>query len=120
MIEIGERVPPATLKRMRDGGIESVAAPALFAGRRVVLFGVPGAFTPTCSNVHLPGFVAHALTSALPVRLAPRERLAGRRRELGAGAQARGEERGGGERAEERDDGRGEEGAAAHARPPGF
>ncbi len=55
-ITVGDRLPEVTLKRIRDG-IETVDTQALFDGRRVVLFAVPGAFTPTCSARHLPGFV---------------------------------------------------------------
>ena len=55
-IQIGERIPEVVLKRIR-GGVESVDTPSLFEGRKVVLFAVPGAFTPTCSEKHLPGFV---------------------------------------------------------------
>jgi peroxiredoxin len=60
MIEVGERIPQATLKRMGPGGIEDLSTASYFAGRRVAFFGVPGAFTTTCSNVHLPGYVARA------------------------------------------------------------
>jgi peroxiredoxin len=60
-IEVGGRMPRATVRRVGAGGaIEEVSTEAFFAGRRVALFGVPGAFTPTCSNQHLPGFVARA------------------------------------------------------------
>jgi len=55
-IQVGQQIPETTLKRIREG-IETVDTHALFAGRKVVLFGVPGAFTPTCSARHLPGFV---------------------------------------------------------------
>ncbi len=55
-ITVGDRLPEVTLKRIRDG-VETVDTPALFDGRKVVLFAVPGAFTPTCSARHLPGFV---------------------------------------------------------------
>jgi len=57
-IRVGERIPEATLKRIRDG-VETLDTLALFEGRRVVLFAVPGAFTPTCSAQHLPGFITH-------------------------------------------------------------
>ncbi len=53
-------MPEATLMVMGDKGPEPVTTGALFKGKRVVLFGVPGAFTPTCSNQHLPGFVRQA------------------------------------------------------------
>lgn len=56
-ISAGERLPDAKLKLVTPEGTKDVATSDYFAGRRVVLFGVPGAFTPTCSNNHLPGFV---------------------------------------------------------------
>ena len=55
-IQIGDRIPEVTLKRIREG-VETVDTRALFDGKKVVLFAVPGAFTPTCSERHLPGFV---------------------------------------------------------------
>ena len=57
-IQPGDRLPSATLKRVDGDSIEDTDSGALFAGRDVVLFAVPGAFTPTCSERHLPGFVA--------------------------------------------------------------
>jgi len=54
------RIPEITVQRMGAKGPENVTTSALFAGRRVVLVGVPGAWTPTCSNTHLPGFIVHA------------------------------------------------------------
>ncbi|MFW6051403.1 MAG: peroxiredoxin [Myxococcota bacterium] len=59
-IKVGDKVPSVTLKRLGDGGMEDVRTDDLFGGKKVVLFSVPGAFTPTCSNTHLPGFVAKA------------------------------------------------------------
>ncbi|SPF77522.1 peroxiredoxin [Pseudoprimorskyibacter insulae] len=56
-ISVGERLPEATLVRMGDNGPESVAVSALTAGRKVVIFAVPGAYTPTCSSAHVPSFV---------------------------------------------------------------
>jgi len=55
-IQPGDRLPEVTLKRIRDG-VETVDTHQLFDGKKVVLFAVPGAFTPTCSERHLPGFV---------------------------------------------------------------
>ena len=55
-IQVGERIPEVTLKRIREG-VETVDTTALFDGRKAVLFAVPGAFTPTCSARHLPGYV---------------------------------------------------------------
>ena len=60
MIAIGDRMPEVALKRLGTSGIEEVSTSARFRARRVALFGVPGAFTTTCSNVHLPGYVANA------------------------------------------------------------
>ncbi|RZA30983.1 MAG: peroxiredoxin [Lysobacteraceae bacterium] len=57
-IQIGDTIPEITIKRIREG-VETVDTPSLFEGRNVVLFAVPGAFTPTCSERHLPGFVQH-------------------------------------------------------------
>jgi peroxiredoxin len=57
-IQIGDRIPEVILKRIREG-VETVDTPTLFGETRAVLFGVPGAFTPTCSENHLPGFVQH-------------------------------------------------------------
>jgi peroxiredoxin len=59
-ISIGDHMPAATLKKMGASGPEELSTSEFFAGRNVVLFAVPGAFTPTCSNKHLPGFVEHA------------------------------------------------------------
>ncbi len=55
-IKIGDKIPTATLNTMRDG-IQAVTTDELFGGRKVVLFSVPGAFTPTCSAKHLPGYI---------------------------------------------------------------
>ncbi len=57
-IEIGQPIPETILKRIGEG-VETVDTLTLFEGRKAVLFGVPGAFTPTCSESHLPGYVAH-------------------------------------------------------------
>lgn len=57
-IQPGDRIPEATLQYI-DGGVHRIDTPTLFEGRKVVLFAVPGAFTPTCSERHLPGFVEH-------------------------------------------------------------
>ena len=59
-IKTGDRVPSATLKKMGEKGPENITTDAIFAGRKVVLFAVPGAFTPTCSAAHLPGYVTSA------------------------------------------------------------
>lgn len=55
-IKVGDPLPEVPLKRIRDG-VETVDTNTLFADNKLVLFAVPGAFTPTCSERHLPGFV---------------------------------------------------------------
>ncbi|MCY7313298.1 MAG: peroxiredoxin [Pseudoxanthomonas sp.] len=57
-IQTDDHIPETTLNRIREG-VETIDTPTLFDGRKVVLFAVPGAFTPTCSERHLPGFVEH-------------------------------------------------------------
>lgn len=57
-IAVGQRIPSATLNTLKDG-IQAISTDELFGGRTVVLFAVPGAFTPTCSARHLPGYVQH-------------------------------------------------------------
>ncbi|WP_448582441.1 redoxin family protein [Thermaurantiacus sp.] len=59
-IQKGDRIPSATLMKMTDAGPQPVETDALFAGRTVALFAVPGAYTPTCSAKHLPGFIEKA------------------------------------------------------------
>ncbi len=59
-IRIGDRIPSAVLSQMSEHGPQPVITTDYFTGRKVVLFSVPGAFTPTCSAHHLPGFVEHA------------------------------------------------------------
>jgi peroxiredoxin len=55
-IQIGDRIPQATLNVLKDG-VQAINTDELFAGKKVVLFAVPGAFTPTCSAKHLPGYI---------------------------------------------------------------
>ena len=59
-IAVGQTLPDVKLVKATDNGPEAVQAGDFFKGRRVALFSVPGAFTPTCSAKHLPGFVARA------------------------------------------------------------
>ncbi|AMK23566.1 peroxiredoxin [Sphingobium sp. SJ10-10] len=59
-ISKGDRIPSTTFVKMTENGPEQVASDEYFAGRTVALFSVPGAFTPTCSARHLPGFVDKA------------------------------------------------------------
>ncbi|CAM4448456.1 MULTISPECIES: peroxiredoxin [Pseudoalteromonas] len=60
MIEAGQKLPQAELSELTSDGMVNHEVTALFAGKKVVLFAVPGAFTPTCSASHLPGFVVNA------------------------------------------------------------
>ena len=59
-IKVGDKVPDATLMHMTESGPAPITTQELFGGKKVALFAVPGAFTPTCSAQHLPGFVDHA------------------------------------------------------------
>ncbi|MSP67186.1 MAG: peroxiredoxin [Alphaproteobacteria bacterium] len=56
-IQVGQRMPSVTLRVMTDAGVKEVATGDLFKGKKVALFGVPGAFTPTCSAKHLPSYI---------------------------------------------------------------
>ncbi len=58
-ISIGERMPAGTFKIMGEKGPTDLGSAELFGGKRVVLFAVPGAFTPTCDARHLPGYLEH-------------------------------------------------------------
>lgn len=59
-LQVGDTFPSLTLTVMGENGPEKVTTDSLVQGKKVVLFAVPGAFTPGCSNTHLPGFVVHA------------------------------------------------------------
>ncbi len=59
-IEQGATLPPATLKQMTPDGIKDVDLASLLAGKKVILFGLPGAYTPVCTAAHLPGYIAEA------------------------------------------------------------
>ena len=59
-IAVGDKIPSVTLTKLTPTGPEPVSTEFFFAGRKVALFSVPGAFTPTCSAKHLPGFVEQA------------------------------------------------------------
>jgi peroxiredoxin len=59
-IRVGDKIPSVKLKTMVDGQMKDVTTDEIFRGKKVVLFAVPGAFTPTCSAKHLPGFVEKA------------------------------------------------------------
>ena len=59
MIKVGDKIPEAVLMEMQEGGPKPVSSTEFFAGKKVALFALPGAFTPTCSAKHVPGFVAN-------------------------------------------------------------
>ena len=59
-ISVGDKIPAGMLTKVTDAGPAPVSTEEFFAGRKVALFSVPGAFTPTCSAKHLPGFVEKA------------------------------------------------------------
>ncbi len=59
-IKVGDKVPSVTLSHMTSDGPKEITTDEIFVGKKVVLFALPGAFTPTCSAAHLPGFVANA------------------------------------------------------------
>jgi len=65
-IKLGDTLPSAEFTVVTDSGTENLSSEAIFDNKTVVLFGVPGAFTPTCSEAHLPGYIEHypALVSA--------------------------------------------------------
>ncbi len=59
-VQVGDKVPSATFKVMTADGPQDMSTDEVFSGKKVVLFAVPGAFTPGCSMTHLPGFVVNA------------------------------------------------------------
>ncbi len=59
-IQQSDRVPSASFKQLTPGGILDISTDALLKGRKVALFGVPGAYTPVCSASHLPGYIDNA------------------------------------------------------------
>ena len=62
-IKAGDKMPAGTFKTMTKDGPQDLTTDQLFKGKKVVLFSVPGAFTPTCDAKHLPGFVGQAAVS---------------------------------------------------------
>lgn len=59
-IQVGDKLPSIDLQVMGDAGPETINSDDLFAAQKVVMFALPGAFTPTCSASHLPGYVVHS------------------------------------------------------------
>lgn len=59
-IQVGDKIPSVNLHMMSEAGPKAVTTDELTDGKKVVLFALPGAFTPTCSAKHLPGFITHA------------------------------------------------------------
>jgi peroxiredoxin (alkyl hydroperoxide reductase subunit C) len=60
MIKVGDKIPSARVKHMTANGPAEISTEELFKGKTVVVFGLPGAFTPTCSAKHVPGYLAKA------------------------------------------------------------
>jgi peroxiredoxin len=59
-IKVGDKIPNVSVKTMNKDGMQTLSTDDIFKGKKVVLFALPGAFTPTCSAKHLPGFVTNA------------------------------------------------------------
>jgi len=59
-IKVGDKIPEAKLKHKTADGVKDLPTSELFGGKKVLVFALPGAFTPTCSAKHLPGYVKHA------------------------------------------------------------
>ena len=59
MIKKGDQLPTSSLQRLSSEGMQTLSNDDLFKGKKVILFAVPGAFTPTCSEAHLPGYVVN-------------------------------------------------------------
>lgn len=59
-IKVGDKIPESTLMHMTENGPAPITTSELLDGKKVVIFALPGAFTPTCSNQHVPGFVSKA------------------------------------------------------------
>ena len=73
----GSRIPDVQLYRIRDGAVQRVSAVELLGRGRVVVFALPGAFTPTCSTAHVPGYVARAKADGIgPQKVSQLERTA--------------------------------------------
>jgi glutaredoxin/glutathione-dependent peroxiredoxin len=59
-IKVGDKIPTVKIKHMTKDGVKDITTDEIFGGKKVALFSLPGAFTPTCSAKHLPGFVQNA------------------------------------------------------------
>jgi len=59
-IKVGDKIPSVSIKTMDKDGMQTLSTDDIFKGKKVVLFALPGAFTPTCSAKHLPGFITNA------------------------------------------------------------
>src|SRR2546427_65801 len=59
-IKVGDKLPSVTLRYAAPDGVKAVTTEEFFGGKKVVLFGLPGAYTRTCSERHLPGYITHA------------------------------------------------------------
>src|SRR5437764_5058094 len=59
-IKVGDKIPSVTLHYLTAEGVKAVPSDEFFAGKKVVVFGLPGAYTRTCSSRHLPGYVTNA------------------------------------------------------------
>ena len=59
-IKVGEKIPSVTLRYLTPEGVKGISSDEFFGGKKVALFAVPGAYTRTCSQRHLPGYVTHA------------------------------------------------------------
>lgn len=59
-VQVGDKIPEVTLKIMGEKGPQDITTAEIFDGKKVAMFAVPGAFTPTCSAAHLPSYVANA------------------------------------------------------------
>ena len=69
MISVNDKIPSLEIKTFDDNGPTAITTDTIFSGKKVVLFAVPGAFTPTCSAAHLPGFVVNHSHSTVHCRL---------------------------------------------------
>jgi len=59
MIKPGDKIPSVILKQLTASGLQDLSTESVFSNKKIVMFAVPGAYTPTCSAKHLPGFIQH-------------------------------------------------------------